>query len=565
MTQTRPGSTGHHPAYTKLLDLMSRIGLTRNTLLERLAEAGFIYSDTDFANWGHPDPSFARDWNLLRAIVQILVLACADEQRCTATDALQLFALAGMPLHELREMGDLFPAPEFGQRLDRVPVPGTHPPAPLPWYPAGSYAEGRQWGEPILARTTLSDAARAKALDEAAGWAWGQGDYARARSLAQQSLALCQALALPSTLPPVTLCRWDARHIAHWPQDGSAPAAIPAARAVLVSPLAEPLTPFDTVLPSWRATTPPGTWIELYVQALLGTRWTRPYCLGAWDTTPAPGQRRSFDAQRDADGAVATETFQLNEPARAVQARVVLCAERADTLPTLDQLTLCLSARSHAALRGARHDLSSAPVQVAEPLNPPAFSQYAYPGGAGWCSPTALGMVLGYWYQRTGDSRLQPFIAPECVPNLIVPQVDDPAYGCGNWAFNTAYAATLGLEAYLTQLLSLHQMAGWVAAGVPVICSLAWEPGDLSDAPIPRSDGHLLVVCGMRSDGQVLVADPAGADAGQVRRVYQGEQFAACWQHHSAGLVYLIHPPDWNIPAPSPAAFSAAPWAMETA
>jgi hypothetical protein len=84
------------------------------------------------------------------------------------------------------------------------------------------------------------------------------------------------------------------------------------------------------------------------------------------------------------------------------------------------------------------------------------------------------------------------------------------------------------------------------------VCSLAWEEGELQHAPLPRSDGHLVVVCGISADGCVTVADPAGADAAQVHRLYQGQQFAVCWQRHAAGIVYLIYPPGWDIPAPYP-------------
>jgi tetratricopeptide (TPR) repeat protein len=381
------------------------------------------------------------------------------------------------------------------------------------------------------------------------------GDAAFTSALAQgAALPLDQAIsaALHSTLSPVTLCRWHAEDIAHWQQTAPTADDTPAARMVLVSPLAEPLAPCHTVIPSWQGHTPPGTWLEIHLHALIGTRWTRSYRLASWDTAVTQSQRRSFAAQQDADGWVDTDTLRLNSHAQAVQARVLLCSERADIWPELHHLALCLSARSPDMLYGERRNLSSTPVQHAKTLAVPAFSQYAYPQGAGWCSPTALAMVLGYWYQQTGDHRLQPFCVPDSVPTLAAALVDDPAYGTGNWSFNTAYAASLGLEAYVTQMCALQQVTRWVAAGVPVICSLAWEEGDVQHASMPRSDGHLVVVCGVQSDGHIIVADPAGADAPEVHRVYADEEFAACWQRHSAGTVYLIYPPAWEIPAPYP-------------
>jgi predicted ATPase len=379
-----------------------------------------------------------------------------------------------------------------------------------------------------------------------------------------ETLTLDQAITevFRGTASLVTLCHWAAQDIAQWRQEAPTPDDDPAARVVLISPRAEPLTPCHTVIPSWQATTPPGTWIELHLHGLIGGQlvgdhqWTRTYRVVAWDTASEQSQRRSFDTQRDTDGWVDTETLRLTKPANAVQVRVVLCAEQDESLPELHRMTLCLSARSRESQREERGSIDDAPLPVIEPLSLPAFSQYTYPEGDGWCSPTALAMVLGYWHHQTGDSRMQPFCTPACVPDLVAPMVHDANFGSGNWSFNIAYATSLGLDGYVTQLFSLHQVARWIAAGVPVVCSLAWEEGELVQAPQPRSDGHLVVVTGLRPDGQVVVADPAGSDAEQVHRQYQGAQFTACWQRHSAGIVYLVYPLAWPIPR----AYIGDPW-----
>jgi hypothetical protein len=122
--------------------------------------------------------------------------------------------------------------------------------------------------------------------------------------------------------------------------------------------------------------------------------------------------------------------------------------------------------------------------------------------------------------------------------------------GTGNWAFNTAYAASLGLTAYVTRLERLDQVARWTAAGVPVIVSLAWQPGELDGAP-GATAGHLNLITGF-ADGQALVAEPASRDMGQILRRYRVDQLQACWQRASGGAVYLVHPPGWPRPAPGP-------------
>ena len=96
-----------------------------------------------------------------------------------------------------------------------------------------------------------------------------------------------------------------------------------------------------------------------------------------------------------------------------------------------------------------------------------------YPdGGEGWCSPTSVSMVLGYWLKDGGP----------CEPRVraTVAGVYDWVFdGHGNWPFNTAYAAGRGLEAWVTRFRSLAEAEPWIAAGVPVAVSYSWKPGEL--------------------------------------------------------------------------------------
>ena len=91
---------------------------------------------------------------------------------------------------------------------------------------------------------------------------------------------------------------------------------------------------------------------------------------------------------------------------------------------------------------------------------------------------------------------------------------------------------------------TLGQVERWIEAGVPVVASLAWAPGELRNAAVPRTDGHLLVIVGFTPDGDVVVNDPA-ADPRlglSVRRVYPRGAMERLWLTHSGGTVYLIYP-----------------------
>ncbi len=115
--------------------------------------------------------------------------------------------------------------------------------------------------------------------------------------------------------------------------------------------------------------------------------------------------------------------------------------------------------------------------------------------------------------------------------------------GHGNWPFNTAYAATKGMEAYVVRYTGLDQVEPWLAAGVPVVVSYAWKKGELTNAPIAASSGHLGVIVGFTAEGDVIMNDPAADSNEGVRRTYLRSEFEQLWLGNSGGTVYVIFPP----------------------
>ena len=80
----------------------------------------------------------------------------------------------------------------------------------------------------------------------------------------------------------------------------------------------------------------------------------------------------------------------------------------------------------------------------------------------------------------------------------------DAAYdGTGNWPFNTAYAAHFGLDAFVTRLRSLHEAELFLAAGIPLVASIAAGPGELDGFLLPQGTaGHLVVIVGFTDAGR---------------------------------------------------------------
>ena len=187
-------------------------------------------------------------------------------------------------------------------------------------------------------------------------------------------------------------------------------------------------------------------------------------------------------------------------------------------------------------------------------LDVPERSQMIYPnGGPVWCSPTSTSMVMAYWSAQIGEPALN-----RPVPEVAAAVYDVVYRGNGNWPFNTAYAGRDGLVAYVSRMGSLAQVERWIEAGVPVVASVAWEPGQLPNAAVPSTDGHLLVIVGFTASGDVVVNDPA-ADPRlglSVRRVYPRGTMERLWLTHSGGTVYLIYP-ETVSPPPGDLAFGA--------
>lgn len=338
---------------------------------------------------------------------------------------------------------------------------------------------------------------------------------------------------------------WSSDELAGWQRAAPTVDDDPAARIVLVGPELA-FAGASELIPSWAADTPEQSWIEVQLEVTAAHEPPSLYRMGRWDDACEGSQRTSFAAQRTPVASVATDTLVITAPSVTVRPRIVLGGKPGADMPDLEALTLCVTSN---APPPSWQTEALPETALSVPLRLP---QYAYVGGEGWCSPVALAMALAYWHEQTGDPRLAPFRDPACVPDLVVPMVNDPAWqGTGNWAFNTAFAASRGLTAYVTRLESLSQLARWITAGVPVIISLGWHEGELEGALVPSS-GHLTLVRGFAHGRRVLTAEPASYEEVQVLRSYHADQFFTCWQQASGGAVYLIYPPSWPRPEPAP-------------
>ena len=296
---------------------------------------------------------------------------------------------------------------------------------------------------------------------------------------------------------------------------------------------------FTAAIPSWNAKTSPSAWIEVFLRARIGGRWTKWYAMGHWSASRELGHRHSIAAQGNADGRVDTDTLVLKRRGDALRLRVDFYAGAGSPKPALRLLAVTTDLDEENVV--ARIYSRGHPVELDVPERSQriAGSPDAVGGGGdAWCSPASTSMVMAYWARVQNRPEWDADVAQAADGTY------DPVYdGCGNWPFNVAFASEFGLGGWVQRLPNLDRMRVLLARGVPIIASIKAGRGELAGAPYRQTNGHLLVVRGFTAAGDVIVNDPYGLP-GHIRRVYRRDQFARAWQNGSNGAVYVIAPPN---------------------
>jgi hypothetical protein len=317
----------------------------------------------------------------------------------------------------------------------------------------------------------------------------------------------------------------------------------------LASPIMWPAQPVEDLVTSWDATTPAGTWLQLHARVQQGSTWTDWMPLAVWSTDATTLQRRSH---KDADAEQApvwvdTDSIVMapGQPASAYQLEATLFSQSATVSPSVRMVRATMS--QPAGQAPASHTAWGTDLPVPQRSQMlPAYRGLGFGGGGdAWCSPTSTSMVMAYW----GNMLHLPQLV-QSVPTVAAGTYDYVYQGTGNWSFNTAYASSFGLTAYVQRFSSFDQVEPWIKASVPIVISVAWDPGELSNAPIPSTPGHLIVVRGFTANGDVIVNDPAASSDPAVRLVYNRSEIETVWQEHF-GMAYVIYPPGWAVPTPA--------------
>ena len=271
---------------------------------------------------------------------------------------------------------------------------------------------------------------------------------------------------------------------------------------------------------SWDVRTPPGTMIDVAMTPRIDGNWETPLLVAHWDST---GKSRGSVNSTSEHARIATDTLVVSHPdgADAIRLSITMKSNTPGVSPIVRGIGLSVSGRD---------------TPIVQDLEVPMLSQMTLVEGEKKCSPTAVAMLAGYWSPRA-STGWSPRVED------VADGVLDPNYGYGNWSFNVAFVNSSSegsMRAFVTRLHGVDELATLVTSGVPVVASLNWASGELTGAPIDKTDGHLLLVRGIDSKGDIVVNDPR-AEGSNTRRTYLRTEFKRAWRH-SHNTVYIVVP-----------------------
>lgn len=301
---------------------------------------------------------------------------------------------------------------------------------------------------------------------------------------------------------------------------------------------------FNRVVPSWNADCPPGTFvaIELAASPDSGKTWTKWLQVARWGDTAAIKAASNEAVDKVDDVAKINEdTFEIKQgKADRLRMRVTLRSDRPATTPVVTLVGLAVADKTQAAVPDdSRSAAWGKEVQTdfrSQGWEQPDMSYRI-------CGPTSTTMML----TAHGIKLPTADVARTCW--------DDANGIYGNWPFIAAGASDLmrrnadAIPAKAGKRKAFRSWVSWapdwkqveqeVAAGNPVVVSIRFKPGELKNAPIASTAGHLILVKGFTKDGDPIAHDPAAKNASKGRIIYNRQELHRA---RHGGPVILFHP-----------------------
>lgn len=242
------------------------------------------------------------------------------------------------------------------------------------------------------------------------------------------------------------------------------------------------------------------------------------YCLGNFST----GNSRSFSIKRE-KGEVNVDVVRFYKKIKRFKLKINVYNNSRKKI-RIKLINIVLTDRE-LKLTDVK-SIKKIPVKLQVPMISQMEQQLEY--NEDICSPTSLAMVLEYYKVHSDISQLASSVI----------DLSEEIYG--NWVFNTLYASTKGVYAFVVRLNSYEELYMYLIRKIPVIASITFKSGKLKNSPLKKTKGHLLVIKGINKNGDIIVNDPAAISNEKVEITYNAKEFAKAWFENKYGTAYIV-------------------------
>ncbi len=284
--------------------------------------------------------------------------------------------------------------------------------------------------------------------------------------------------------------------------------------------------PFDQVVLSWNIALPEGTGARIELCAVGdGGESTAWYEMARLGKTPLPLEK----LKKDDNGGIRDDTLFLRKPWERLQYRVTLYTVLPHRTPTLRLMAVCYSdSKSRVAYEPQPAPKTHQPWMRSLPVpwRSQLWEEKCISGRI--CGPTSLAMALEY----NGCKMPTADIAADAW--------DDGNTMFGNWPFLAQAAAKHGFKSWVFACQDYEPIKQEIAAGRPVVLSIRFAKGELTNAPFEATGGHLILCVGMTPNGDLICNDPGSRRSIFSHQVYRKEEMAKAWLNQGGYAICVI-------------------------
>lgn len=280
---------------------------------------------------------------------------------------------------------------------------------------------------------------------------------------------------------------------------------------------------FTSAVASWAAVSSETATVELQIQVLVGSTWSRYFSYGEWGKGL---QNKSYNAS-DSIARLSADEILIANSQKASAIRMKLILKRTSLLVDSPRVMLIACALDIPGYQFAV-DTSSLPTQV--DYDVPKLYQHVVPTiGGVICSATSSTMLLKYKGHDFSsiDTLEHRYIAG------IVKEYNSGIYG--NWVYNTVGMSAFDEVSYVKRMYSYQELIHHLATVGPIAASVKGTMiGEL--VKTWTTSGHLIVVRGYRWEGSQLYILANDPNLSSVYEEYKVENFMNVWRN----VAYII-------------------------